>query len=114
MKFDLNKIMQEVCYHFCMRYKDWIIDDWKNVIWNDEINVILNSRRDKRLQWRTANEKFNQTCIRRRWKDVSKFMFWNCVTYDKKNFYHIWKSKTATQKRTAQRNIDEKNETNET
>jgi hypothetical protein len=110
MKFDLNAIMIKAWLQFCLRHKNWIIDDWKNVIWSDETSVILSFRRDWRLQWRIAQEKHVKTCIRRRWKDVSEFLFWDCYFYDKKRSSHIWKAETATEKRAAQREIDQLND----
>jgi hypothetical protein len=109
MKLDLNAIMMKTRLQFCLRHKNWIIDDWKNVIWSDETSVILSFRRSRRLQWRTFKEKHVKTCIRRRWKNVSEFLFWDCYSYDKKESFHIWEAETAIEKRAAQREIDQLN-----
>jgi hypothetical protein len=109
MKFDLNAIMMKARLQFCLRHKNWTIDDWKNVIWSDETSVILSFRRSKRLQWRTFKKKHVKICIRRRWKEFSEFLFWDCYSYDKKRSFYIWKAETATEKRVAQREIDEIN-----
>ncbi len=71
--------------------------------------MILSFRRDKRLQWRTFKEKHVKIYIRRRWKEFSEFVFWDCYSYDKKRSFHIWKAETATEKQVAQK---EKNEIN--
>ena len=33
--------MKAARYTFCQAYKDWTLEDWKNVIWIDETSVIL-------------------------------------------------------------------------
>ena len=110
MKPGLDSAMKEARLQFCLRYRHWTLDDWKNVIWSDETSVVLGSRRGRRLQWRTPKEKYAQTCIRRRWKGCSEFMFWGCFSYEKKGLFHIWKPETAAEKRAAQGEIDKINE----
>ena len=89
----------EARYQFALRYKDWTIEDWKNVIWSDEISVILNSRRGKIRSWRQPYEVFVKTTVRRRFVGAMEFMFWGCFSYDKKGPCHIWKTETAAEKR---------------
>jgi hypothetical protein len=72
--------------------------------------MILNFRRDKIRQWKRLNEKYAKICVRRRWKEISEFMFWDCFSYDKKNSCHVWKAEIAVEKRAAQREIDQMNE----
>ena len=66
MKPSLDSAMKGARLQFCLRYRHWTLDDWKNVIQSDETSVVLGSRRGRRLQWRTPNENYAQTCIRRR------------------------------------------------
>ena len=40
-KLCLTKAMKEARLQFALRYKDWTIEDWKNVIWSDETSVVL-------------------------------------------------------------------------
>ena len=107
----LDSIMKEARLQFCLRYQHWTIDDWKNVIWTEETSIILGSRRGRRLQWHTSKEMYAKTCIRRRWKGCSEFLFWGCFSYDKKGPFHIWKTETAKEKREAQIELDKLNET---
>ena len=111
MKPGLNSAMKEARLQFCLRYRHWTLEDWKNFIWSDETSVMLGSHRGRRLQWRTSKEKYAQTCIRRRWKGCSEFMFWGCYSYEKKGPFHIWKPETASEKRAAETEIDKINKT---
>jgi transposase len=45
VKPSLTATMMEARYHFAMRYKDWTLDDWMNIIWSDETSVVLGHRR---------------------------------------------------------------------
>ena len=72
-----------------MPHKDWTLEDWKNVIWTDETSVILSHRHGAVRVWRTKEEQYDQTVIRRRWKKALEFMFWGSFSYDKKGPMHI-------------------------
>ena len=95
---------------WCIEHEDWILNDWKNVIWTDETNVVLNQTRDRRKIWRRTNEIYVKSVIRRRWAGYSEFMFWRCFIYDKKGSMHIWQPETAAEKKQAEmefRNLNE-------
>jgi hypothetical protein len=59
---------------WCLAYKDWILEDWKNVIWSDETSVQLGAIRGKRRIWRKADEAHHLHVITRRWKDFKEFI----------------------------------------
>ena len=82
------------------------MDDWKNVIWSDKTNIMLNTRRGKVRVWRRANETFVTTCVRRRWSKYLEFMFWGCFTYDRKGLCYIWEPETAAEKKEYTRNLE--------
>ena len=48
----LTKKMKMDRLRWCLERKDWILDDWKNVIWSDETSVVLNYRRGGYRVWR--------------------------------------------------------------
>ena len=91
--------MMEAQYQFALRYKDWTVEDWKNVIWSDKTSVILNSRRGKVRVWRQPNEVFIKSTIRCRFVGAIEFMFWGCFSYNKKGPFHIWRNETAKEKK---------------
>jgi hypothetical protein len=78
----LTKAMKEARLQFALRYKDWTIEDWKNVIWSDETSVVLHQRRGGYKLWRLAQEKVNKSSIHPRFKTASTFMFWGAFSYD--------------------------------
>ena len=79
---------------FCLRHKDWTLEDWKNVIWSDETSVVIGMRRGAVRVWRPPEEKYAPSCVRNRWKGFSDFMFWGCFSYDSKGPCHIYKKET--------------------
>ena len=97
----LDAGMMDKRLYFCLKYQDWSLEDWKNVIWTDETSVVLNSRRGKVRIWRRPWEVCQKTCVRRRFAGYSEFIFWGCFSYDKKGPCHIWKQETAAEKRFA-------------
>ncbi|EED15724.1 hypothetical protein TSTA_051610 [Talaromyces stipitatus ATCC 10500] len=50
--------------------------DFKNIIWTDEISVVLGHRRGSNCVWRRSFECYDPTVIRRRYKGACEFMFW--------------------------------------
>jgi hypothetical protein len=109
MKPGLTTAMKEARLQFALRFEHWTLEDWKNVIWSDETSVILGHRRGGIRVWRKSAEKYDKTCMTRRWKGSSEFMFWGCFSYNKKGPFHIWKSETATEKKEATLFIDKWN-----
>jgi hypothetical protein len=65
MKPGLTPAMREARLQFCLRHKDWTLEDWKNVIWSDETLVVLGSRRGKVRVWRKSIERHDKTVITR-------------------------------------------------
>ena len=95
----LTAQMKLIRYEWALAHKDWTLEDWKNVIWTDETSVVLGHRRGAVRVWRTSEEAYTDTVIRRRWKGFTDFMFWGSFTYDEKGPCHIWKPQTVAQKK---------------
>jgi len=108
----LNKLQCKARLAFCLAHQHWTIDDWKKVIWSDETSVVLCRRGSQRI-WRSADEAFEKSSVRNRWKGYSEFMFWGCFSYYEKGPCHIWKVETAKEKEAAQKEIDELNKMRE-
>jgi hypothetical protein len=98
--------MKEARLQFALRYQDWTLDDWKNVIWSDETAVVLGYRRGGYKLWRLAKENVNKQAIRPRFQEASEFMFWGCFSYDRKGSCHIWKPETAKEKKACQKELN--------
>ena len=100
----LDDKMKKVRLEFCERYKDWTLEDWKNVIWTDETSVVLNARRGGRVRvWRKANERFLKANTRVRYKGFTEFMFWGC---DHKGPMHCWRAETKREQTAATKELE--------
>jgi transposase len=106
----LNAVQRAARLAFCLDHADWSLEDWKRVIWSDETSVILGQRRGAIRLWRESGEAYEHTCIRRRWKGYSEFMFWGCFSWDKKGPCHIWTKETAHQRKEADKELIKLNE----
>jgi hypothetical protein len=51
---------------WCLDYKDWTLEDWKNMIWTDKTSIQLGSVRGKRRVWRRSDKAFYPYVITRR------------------------------------------------
>ena len=94
---------------FALKYKDWTLDDWKSVCFSDETSVVLGHRRGADKVWRTKEEAYDPTVMKRRWKGYSEFMFWGCFSYNFKGPCHVWVKETAAERKKAQKEIDQLN-----
>jgi hypothetical protein len=75
VKLGLNKDIKQARKEFCEKYKDWTLEDWKNVIFSDETSIQLGGFRGRRRVWRKLDEAYRKHVIRRRWKGFSEFIF---------------------------------------
>jgi len=107
----LNPIQRKARLQFCLLHQHWTLEDWKRVIWSDETSVILGQRRGSVRLWRDSGEAYHHTAIRHRWKGFSEFMFWGCFSWDKKGPCHIWTKETSQEKKQAQKELNDLNET---
>ena len=104
-KPSLTEAMMEARYQFALRYQHWTVEDWKRVIWNDEISMVLNSQRGKVRVWRQPHKVFVKSNVRRRFRGAMEFMSWGCFSYDKKEPCHVWKDETAAEKKECADNL---------
>lgn len=84
-------------------YRCWKLEEWKNVIWNDETFADLGQRCGVTRIWHKANEAYNPTCTRRCWTGPCDFIFWGCISYNKKGPCDIWKPETIQEKKNAEK-----------
>jgi hypothetical protein len=50
----LTALQKKARLDFYLKYKDWTLEDWKDVIWSDEISVVFGQRRGGERVWRTV------------------------------------------------------------
>ena len=101
----LTEKMREIRLEWAKTYKNWTIEDWKNVIWTDETSVILGHRRGAMRVWRRPYERFDKTVVRPRWKGASELMFWGSFTYDQKGPCHCFLPEIVKEKQAAERHL---------
>ena len=67
-----------------LRYKDWMVEDWKKVIWSDESSIWIGA--NPRRQWviRPQGERLNPKYVKKSFKSAQvKVMVWACFTGDR-------------------------------
>ena len=93
--------MREERLAFCLQHKDWIFENWKNVIQLDETSVVLLYCAGGYRIWRSSKEALVKSAIRERWKGYSEFIFQGYFSYNKKGPFYIWQPETATERKKA-------------
>ena len=79
------------CLEFCNQYKNWSKYGWRDVLFSDEMNIEVDSRKCKVMLRRTANEKCNKYCIINRTKQGSGSIgIWACMSYDGVKFFKLF------------------------
>lgn len=79
---------------FC-RQNPWNLDSLKDIIFTDETAVVLSHRRGVVRVQRIAEDRYNKTCIRRRWKGCTEFIVQACFSWDLKGPLHIYEPETT-------------------
>ena len=102
--------MKEAHLQFALRYEHWTIDDWKNVIWSDEMGIVLSHRKDEYKLWYLAKERVNKQAIQPQFPKATEFMFCGAFSYDQKAPYHIWRPETAQEKKASEIELQKINE----
>jgi len=69
--------------NWCSQLKQWNFDTWKRVLFSDEMNIEVDSRKNKVFIRRMAHEKYNSDCILERTKQGSGSIgLWACMGYN--------------------------------
>ena len=105
----LTPAMRIARYKWCLEREHWTLDDWKSIIWTDETSVLLHARKGGHRVWRTSVERYDRSCIARRFKGYSEFMFWGSFCYDSKGPGYCWPVETAQERRIAEAHVKEMN-----
>jgi transposase len=69
---------------FAKAHKHWTVEDWKRVIWTDEMSIkIGDERKDIMWVWRKRGEEFHQDCVNPRKRPGVGMMFWGAFRHGK-------------------------------
>src|SRR3979490_2601590 len=68
---------------FAIRHKDWTLDDWKRVVWSDEIKINHLGSDGRKWTWKRAGEGLSDRLV----EGTVKFrggsvMVWGCMLWD--------------------------------
>ena len=91
--------MKEARLQFALRYQDWTIEDWKNVIQSNKTGIVLGHKRGGYKLQQLAKEKVNKLSIQPRFKGATEFIFWGAFLYNWKAPCYIQRPETAAEKK---------------
>jgi hypothetical protein len=99
-KLGLTDIQKVQRYELALSRKDWGLEEWRKVIFSDEASIIVSSACGMQNISRMAGkeERYHPDCIKRRYNNYSKAMFWGCFTYDCKGPCYVYLKETAEQR----------------
>jgi transposase len=79
----LTKKHIQGCMAFCLAHKDWTVEDWKRVVWSDEITINCLGSDGRLWCWKRKGEKLS-TCTTQATVKYGggSLMVWGCMTYN--------------------------------
>lgn len=85
IKITLNEKQAAARLQWCQQYKNWTVEDWKKVIWSDEVSVSRYSDAGRGYVSRECHERFSSDCVRETGGGARiSVMFWGCFYGNKK------------------------------
>lgn len=80
----LKKIDYQRRLAFARAYRHWTVEDWKRVIWTDEMSIkIAMERLSVMWVWRKPDEKYHKDCVEPRKRSTGGMMFWGAFRMGK-------------------------------
>ena len=79
---------------FCKAHEKWSKLRWRDVVFSDEMNVEVDSRKNRVMLRRTTEEKYKADCIVERTKQGSGSIgIWACMSYDGVKFFKLFQGR---------------------
>jgi len=70
-------------FNFAYTHKDWTIDNWKRVVWSDEIKINHLGSDGHKWAWKKAGEVLNNRLVQGTLKfGGGSLMMWGCMTWE--------------------------------
>ena len=67
------------------KFEDWSSEDWAQVIWSDEVYVVLGDQKGSVFVTRNLQEEFHKDCVIPKFKQSNlQIMAWSCIMKGKK------------------------------
>jgi transposase len=73
----INESNRQKRVAWCIKHRDWTVEQWRNVIWSDESPFVFRFNKKVRV-WRMFNERYNPECTVATVKHDKKIMVWGC------------------------------------
>ena len=74
---------------FAKKYRNWTIDDWKNVLWSDESKINLHGSDGRRFTWRKPGERLLKKHVKQTIKHDRSVMVWGCFGWNGVGNLHV-------------------------
>ena len=69
---------------FVQAHKHWTVDDWRHVIFTDEMSIKVGQERTSRVfVWRKKGEEYHKDCVDERKRSTEGMMFWGAFRMGK-------------------------------
>ena len=73
----LKKLDMKRRLKFAREHRDWTIEDWKRIIFTDEMSIKVGQERASRVfVWRKKGEEYHKDCVNERKRSTGGMMFW--------------------------------------
>ena len=74
---------QKERYEWALRYQHWTLDDWRRVIWSDEVRIALYGSDGRSWAWKAPGAPLEREHVRMTKKfGGGSIMVWACITWD--------------------------------
>ena len=94
----LNSAQKKKRLEFCNKYIKWSESMWHDVIFSDEMNIEVDSRKGRVMLRRKPEERMNESCLLKRTKQGSGSIgIWACINYQGAGFFHIFDGRLNSQ-----------------
>jgi hypothetical protein len=74
-KLALIPIQEAIRYKIVLLQKDWILEDWKRVLFSDKASILVGEYRGRYKISRKPEEKYNPDCIEVRYNNYTEAIF---------------------------------------
>jgi hypothetical protein len=81
----LTEEQKEKRVEWARKFEDWGSEDWAQVIWSDEVYVVLGDQKGSVFVTRNLQEEFHEDCVILKFKQSNlQIMAWSCIMKGKK------------------------------
>lgn len=98
----LKKLDYKRRLKFAREHKNWTIEDWKRVIFTDEMSIKVGQERASVVfVWRKKGEEYHRDCVDERKRSTGGMMFWGAFRSGKMGpglFFHLEKGQKINSK----------------